>query len=105
MHGFSPMLYRRKLSLLGQWVLLFLLLSASPAFSQSSAVNGHITDSSGAAIQGAQVTITSKTTNQATAVQTNADGYFLFPPVAPGTYVLGAAATGTSKETVDNVVL
>jgi Carboxypeptidase regulatory-like domain/TonB dependent receptor len=88
-----------------RWALLFVFLTASYAFSQSSAVNGHIADSSGAAVQGAQVTIISKGTNQAIEVRTNGDGYFLFPPVNPGVYVVHAAATGFTKETIDNVVL
>jgi hypothetical protein len=82
------------------------LLSIAPgALAQSSSVNGHIVDTRGAAIQGAEVTITSVTTKETNAVRSNGEGYFLFPPLAPGAYVVHAKAAGFAEETVDNLVL
>jgi len=72
----------------GQWALVFLVLAASVAFGQSGAVNGHIVDAAGSAVQGAEVTITNAATNQMYAVRTNGEGYYQFPSLTPGAYVI-----------------
>jgi hypothetical protein len=86
-------------------IALSLLLAARASFAQTGSVNGHIIDSKGASIQDVQVTITNKGTNLTQTVKTNGAGYFLFPPLAPGKYVLKADAAGFAEETIDDVVL
>lgn len=87
------------------WVALCLHISAGLAFAQNGAVSGHVTDASSAAVQGAQVTITSFTTNQSTEVRTNGDGYYQFPPLVPGSYAIHVKAAGFARETVDHIEL
>jgi hypothetical protein len=82
-----------------------LLVPAHTAFAQSSAISGHVMDASGSPIRSADVDITSTTTTQTQTVHTNSDGYFLFPPLAPGSYVLHVAAPTFARFTMDGLTL
>jgi hypothetical protein len=75
------------------------------ASAQSSAVSGHITDASGARIQGASVEIQSSATGAAVKSVANSEGYFIFPPLAPGQYTVNASAKGFSKVAIQNLTL
>jgi outer membrane receptor protein involved in Fe transport len=77
-------------------LLLFVLIS-SLAFSQSStsgAITGTVTDPSGAVVPNAKVTATNDATGQVFNTSTNGEGYFQFSFLKPGSYTLGATATG-----------
>lgn len=91
--------------LFGLCVALCCVLSSGVAFAQSSSVNGHIMDSSGVPVEGATVAITSTTTSETRSVATNHDGYFLFPPLAPGSYVLHTSAPSFARFTLENIKL
>jgi hypothetical protein len=69
----------------------FLLLAQSGT---SSALTGTIADKSGAMIANAQVKATEVNTGAVRAVQSNADGRFLFSQVNPGTYRIEVHAEG-----------
>jgi len=84
---------------------LFAIFLPVRALAQSSSVSGHIVDGGGAAIVNANIDIVSKTTNETTIVHTNNDGYFLFPPLTPGSYTVHVTAPGFAKVDVDNVTL
>jgi hypothetical protein len=99
---FSPLTRRMSFA---RWVLLSLIFAASNAFGQSSAVNGHVVDAAALAVQGAHVTITSAATNEVFEVRTNGEGYFLFPPLVPGSYVVRVNASGFGKVKIDDVQL
>jgi hypothetical protein len=86
-------------------IVLLLLLAGRGLLAQTGSVNGHLVDPKGASIQGAQVTLTSITTKGVQTVKTNGDGYFLFPPLTPGMYVLHATSTGFAEETIDNIAV
>jgi len=79
---------------------LFLLLSASllvsPAFCQldTATMSGRITDSSGAVIAGASITVVETTTNFESHSITNAEGVFRVPSLHPGPYRLQVKAQG-----------
>ena len=60
----------------------------------SSALAGSIADKSGAMIPNAQVKATEVNTGAVRAVQSNADGRFLFSQVNPGTYRIEVSAAG-----------
>jgi len=78
-------------------LLLFLMLfSPAPAVAQTSmgGVNGTVTDSTGAVVPGATVTLISEATNVQSVRQTNPNGYFVFVNVRPGTYTLTIELTG-----------
>ncbi len=81
--------------------LLFLLLflAATPALAQRGrgTILGTVSDSTGAVIPDAAVTVTNVATNQATAVVTNADGNFAAPNLLVGAYTVSAAKQGFKK--------
>jgi hypothetical protein len=87
--------------------LLVLLLAAIGASAQTldrGAVHGFVYDSSGSAIPGAKVTLTSPATGLKRELTTNADGGYDFEALTPGEYTLvfesGNFATYTVKQVV-----
>ena len=77
--------------------LAFFLVVSAFAQSESASIVGTVTDSSGAAIPGVNVSITSTTTNATFTVQTATDGNYTSPPLQPGNYSIAAQAQGFSK--------
>ena len=65
-----------------------------------SAVNGVVTDPSGAAVPVATITINSARTGFSRVVQTDANGAYSLPNLQPGVYVLSAEAPGFKKVVV-----
>jgi hypothetical protein len=81
-------------------LLIFsLLLLSSPLYGQDyrSRVQGSVTDSSNAAIVGAQVTLLNTKTGVSVVNETNQAGHYLFDLVEPGTYSISVESTGFSK--------
>ena len=72
------------------------LLTAASVFgqSQNASLAGRVTDISGAVVPQATVTITSTERKLGSTVQTDAEGRYAFPNLAPGTYDLSVAAAG-----------
>jgi len=92
----------RKLSL---W-LCSLLVAANCAFAQvtaSSSIQGTVTDKSGAAIVGAEITVTSTATGVSRSMKTGADGSYRFDPLAVGVYSLSVSMTGFDKARAERV--
>lgn len=87
-------------------VLLLCLACASPALPQiaSAAISGKVTDSSGAAVVGATVTIKNSATGESTETQTDSTGSYMAKNLIPGDYDVSVSAPGfaskTSKVTV-----
>lgn len=74
---------------------VFLLLLRAVALAQgetTSAIEGSVTDPTGAAIPGAMVTITSVENGLQRSVKTDDAGRFSFPQLKPGTYSVEASA-------------
>ncbi|PYV37175.1 MAG: hypothetical protein DMG09_15385, partial [Acidobacteria bacterium] len=67
---------------------LMLLLSALPLRGQAvkASLVGTITDSSGAVVPGADITITEVNTNFSRSATTNESGYYVFSNLNPGVY-------------------
>src|SRR5215467_15846214 len=86
-------------------VVFACLLGALPLMAQTSAVSGHVVDSDGLPIQGALVDIVSAQTGEVRNTQTNGAGYYLFPPLNPGSYVIHVTAPNLAKATIDNITL
>jgi len=84
-----------------RWSLGFVLFFAGAALvmaqSETASIVGTVTDSSGAAIPGVNVLITTTATNATFTVQTAADGNYTSPPLQPGRYSVSAEAQGFSK--------
>lgn len=72
------------------------VIAITPAFAQSSfgTLTGNITDSSGAAVPGAQVTITNAATSEQRKVTTSTEGVYQLLSLPPGQYSLDAEAQG-----------
>ncbi len=79
----------------------FLLLGQS----ERGIITGLVTDTSGAAIAGAPVTITNHATNTAEHVTTTSTGEYNAPNLPPGVYRIQIAATGFRGFSVENVTL
>ncbi len=74
--------------------LLFPLLLTSTLLGQTAAVTGRITDSSGAVVPGARVTVQAVESGLETSVETNAEGYYSIPSLPPGNYLLTVNKAG-----------
>ena len=66
---------------------------------------GTVTDSSGASVPGAKVTIAEVNTGISRSIETNASGYYSFPTVEPGVYNVTIEKTGFRKEVRERVEL
>jgi hypothetical protein len=75
---------------------LVLVLSATPLYAQvdTGTILGTVTDTSGASVTGASVTLTNQGTNAALTTTTGQDGSYRFTPVRIGTYKLKASLQG-----------
>lgn len=88
---------RRKLHAAFAAVALLCLLSVAPsAHGQSiyGSIYGTVTDSSGAVVPGATVTVTDVTKNTSTKVRTNASGNYTVQNLIPDTYNISITFTG-----------
>src|SRR5437868_12835077 len=83
-------------------ILTACALSITAIQMQGQAVNGtllgSLTDSSGAVVPGAQVTITEVGTGIPHSTQSNASGNYVFPNLPPGNYNVTSEAHGFKKE-------
>ncbi|HEX8139645.1 MAG TPA: TonB-dependent receptor [Pyrinomonadaceae bacterium] len=81
-------------------VALLSLASLSSAFAQSQTtgrISGTIRDEQGAALPGAEVTVTNQATGEARTVTADADGNYFVPLLPPGTYTVTVTASGFKK--------
>ena len=86
-------------------VSVFLLVppGAQAQGETTSAIQGRATDSMGAVVPGATVTISSIDTGSKRSVRTDEAGRFNFPQLKPGAYRVQIAAPGFEPQTADNV--
>jgi hypothetical protein len=91
----------RKLSGL---VFLFLLLAATMC-GQTTAVNGVVTDPTGAVIPNATITITNTQTGAERSDISDSQGRYTIPQLQPGTYRIKASASGFSDMVIQNIEL
>ncbi|WP_446743089.1 carboxypeptidase regulatory-like domain-containing protein [Silvibacterium acidisoli] len=82
-----------------------MLAAAGSAWAQNGAISGHVTDVSGSSVRNADIDIVSTTTKETQTVHTNDDGYFQFPSMTPGSYVLHAHASSFAPYTMNNLKL
>src|SRR5579862_4884614 len=88
-------------------VLLFLFLVGLPAKAQTylGAINGTVTDPSGAVVPGASVKATSKSTGIDHATLSTSDGQFAFQDLPVGTYFVTVTAAGFPVTTIEGVLV
>jgi outer membrane receptor protein involved in Fe transport len=84
-----------------------LVLALSTAFGQTfrGAINGTVTDPTGAVVAGAMVTATDTGTNIAHSMAATSDGQFSFQDLPPGTYSVKVVAAGFQTITISNVAV
>lgn len=88
-------------------LLLSMLLFATAAFAQRGrgTILGSVTDTSGAVVPGAVVTITNTATNVTTTVTSNAEGSFTAPNLLVGSYSVAVSKEGFKKALRSNLTL
>src|ERR1035437_1143571 len=90
------------------WFAVVLVLSLGmAAWGQTfrGAINGTVTDPSGALVSDAQVTATEKSTGVVHTTVTTSGGEFSFQDIDPGAYVVSVVAKGFQKLNVENVTV
>lgn len=95
--------------ILGLVVALFVGLACfgTNVLAQSTygSLTGQVTDSTGAAVVGAEVTFTNVETNYMQTAQTNGSGIYLFKLVSPGKYSLKISAKGFGNYVQNGIVI
>ncbi len=87
--------------------LLVCLASHVPLFAQvaGGTIQGVVSDPSGAAIAGAQVTVTELATGVSRSATTSDVGFYAVPTLQPSVYSVSVMASGFSREIQENVAL
>lgn len=82
------------------------IISWSTLYAQFGAsLQGTVTDTSGAVVPNATVTLTNNETHQKQTAKSSAAGFYRFVALAPGTYSLTATAPNLTGQTLQNVVV
>lgn len=71
----------------------------------SGTIVGSVTDSSGAIVAGAKVTVTNTSTNVSQQTTTSSTGTYALPFLIPGTYSVSVSSAGFSMQTVSGITL
>jgi hypothetical protein len=86
-------------------VALVCVLTVTGKAQTSGEITGLVTDSSGAAVVGANVTVTNKATGAMRKITTNGEGLYTFPSLLPGIYELKIEQSGFKTAQLDNIKL
>ena len=88
-------------------VVLFLFSATLPATAQTyrGAINGTVTDPSGAVVPGAAVKATNKATGIDHATVSTSDGQFAFQDLPVGAYSVTVTASGFPVTTIEGVLV
>ncbi|MFT4112140.1 carboxypeptidase-like regulatory domain-containing protein [Silvibacterium sp.] len=92
-------------ALLGSTVVPFRIGMVAYAQNAQGSILGHVVDSTGAVIPGAQVTITNLGTNVKVVLPTNGSGDYVAPQLNPGPYQITVTAPGFSTESSSQLTL
>lgn len=85
--------------------LLFLTLISSLSLAQEATIVGTVTDSTGAAVPGASITVTNTDTGLSRALTTEGDGQYVIPNLHIGHYVVLVNASGFKMEERKDLLL
>jgi hypothetical protein len=95
-----------------RWSLVVLLpilivgsLTTPRAFAQTAQISGLITDSSGARIPNANVTVVNRDTGISRSVDANTDGFYSVPLLQPGNYMITAKSAGFATQVRTGITL
>lgn len=103
----KPQGWMKRLSVLMTALVCIVMLSASRANAQvdEGAVTGTVTDSTGAAVPNAAVTLVNTDVGLTTQATTNEAGEYTFQPVRIGHYQVSVTANGFAKTTQQNLTV
>lgn len=85
--------------------LIMFLFAATANAQFRGGVQGTVTDTSGAVVPGATVTLTNKETNKTQTVDASDDGFYRISGLPPGQYTLSGEKAGYKKQLLENVTL
>jgi hypothetical protein len=100
-----PLKGGKHLRLVSAICVVLLLPYFAAAQLTTSVIRGHVSDSSGAVIVGAQLKIVNTQTNVERILTTNSDGDFEAPDLQRGAYRLSVTQPGFKTFVADNIVL
>jgi hypothetical protein len=105
-HSLETLSAKTAVSVLAVGVAVFAL--TPPGYAQgsaSSSIVGHVTDSTGAVVQGATIHIVNKGTSAERVVNSNESGDFSAPNLPPSTYSLRVEKTGFKSVSIPSIEL
>jgi hypothetical protein len=95
-----------KLSLRAIPLLACAVFFAAPAHAQFRAgIEGTVADSSGAAVKGVKVSVTSQETGASQEATTNDEGFYSVSHLAPGLYTINASLAGFKTKVITDVLI
>ncbi|MGC1299301.1 MAG: carboxypeptidase-like regulatory domain-containing protein, partial [Alloacidobacterium sp.] len=86
-------------------LILCLFLGHSPAQTTNGLITGTVTDTSGAVVPDAQVTVTNVGTSLTRNTTTNNTGAYILPQMPPGVYKIDVSKTGFASAGREHVAL
>ena len=87
------------------WMVVILLLPVAFSQTETAAINGFVTDSTGGVVPAADVVATNVATNAAYPVQTSEAGYYVITPLPIGTYTITVEVPGFKTGVAENITL
>jgi hypothetical protein len=82
---------------------VLLLLTATVSAQFKASIQGTVTDSSGAVVSNATVTVTNQETGKSQQVKTSDEGFYRVGGLAPGTYTVTVESSGFKRTIVENM--
>lgn len=92
-------------TLLGLTAIIWLSFPNAMAQTANGVISGSVTDSSGAAVAGAKITLTDQETNQSRGLVSNSAGIYEFRALPRGLYIVQAEAPGFKTEEIKGLQL
>lgn len=87
------------------FAFLFFMPCAAQAQSTYASITGTVTDTSGAVVPNATITVTNVDTSVRHIVKSNRDGIYVVPQLNPGSYSVVVQASGFSRYAVTDILL
>lgn len=86
-------------------VIMLCLFAATAQAQFRAALQGTVTDPSGAVVAGASVTLTSNETTRQQTTTTNDEGFYRFSQLAPGSYSVAVEQQGFSRSVLEDITV
>jgi len=99
--------YISSMSRFAPWLVVILLIGAGPLLEAQyrASIQGVVTDSSGALIPGATLTLTDTATNKVLTATSNGEGLYNFNALPPDKFTLTVEMNGFQKKILQNVTI